>query len=124
MNSGDDLLKFELPEIIFGHDALSQVGQCAARWVVSMFGGDRSGIVATGWLDSALTYLKAEDLNYVVFDNVVSNPRDYQVAQGAELYKQKNCDVIIALGGGSPWMWQGRCRAGDQSGRTPGLRGL
>jgi len=103
MNSSDGLLKFEIPEIIFGMDSLSQVGQCAAR-----LGGEQvlvvtdPGIVAAGWLDAALTYLKAEDLNYVVFDNVVSNPRDYQVAQGAELYKQKNCDVIIALGGGSP----------------------
>lgn len=103
MNSSDGLLKFEIPEIIFGMDSLSQVGQCAAR-----LGGEHvlvvtdPGIISAGWLDSALTYLKAEDLNYVVFDNVVSNPRDYQVAQGAELYKQKNCDVIIALGGGSP----------------------
>jgi 1,3-propanediol dehydrogenase len=103
MISGEDLLKFEIPEIIFGHNALSQVGQCAAR-----LGGEHvlvvtdPGIVAAGWLDAALTYLKSEDLNYVVFDNVVSNPRDYQVAQGAGLYQQKNCDVIIALGGGSP----------------------
>jgi 1,3-propanediol dehydrogenase len=103
MNCGDNLLKFEIPEIIFGNNSLSQIGQCAAR-----LGGEHvlvvtdPGIEAAGWLDVALLHLKAEDLKYEVFDHVVSNPRDYQVVQGVDLYRKKGCDVIIALGGGSP----------------------
>jgi len=33
---------------------------------------------------------------------VVTNPRDFQVEEGAQLYLQKQCDVIVAGGGGSP----------------------
>jgi alcohol dehydrogenase class IV len=99
----DSLLKFEIPEIIYGLGCLSQVGFCAKR-----LGGEKiflvtdPGLIAAGWVDETITYLKQEDLQYVIYDNVVTNPRDFQVEQGAQLYMQKNCDVIVAVGGGSP----------------------
>ena len=100
--SNDDLLKFDIPEIIYGLGALSGIGNCAER-----LGGEKiflvtdPGIIAAGWVDQALRYLKHMRLKYVVYDNVVSNPRDFQIDQGAQLYLQKKCDVIVALGGGS-----------------------
>lgn len=99
----DCLLKFEIPEVVYGLGALSQIGQCCRR-----LGGERillvtdSGLIAAGWVDESIKYLSDEDLQYVVYDNVVTNPRDFQVEQGAELYRQKHCDVIAAVGGGSP----------------------
>jgi alcohol dehydrogenase class IV len=99
----DHLQKFEVPEIIHGPGALSKIGQCAKR-----LGGEKillvtdPGLIAAGWVDQAIQYLKAEDLSYVVYDNVVSNPRDFQVEEGAELYIRENCDVIAVVGGGSP----------------------
>lgn len=99
----DELLKFELPEIIYGLGSLSQIGPCAKR-----LGGERillvtdPGIIEAGWIDESVKYLQKEDLKYVIYDNVVTNPRCYQVVQGAELYLQKECDVIVAVGGGSP----------------------
>jgi alcohol dehydrogenase class IV len=99
----ESLLKFEIPEIIFGRGSLKQLGHCSRR-----MGGDRvllvtdPGIIATGWIDEAIAYLKQEDLKYVVYDNVVTNPRSFQVEQGALEYSRKECDVIVAIGGGSP----------------------
>lgn len=99
----DPLLKFEIPEIIFGRDSLKQLGQCSRR-----LGGERvllvtdPGIIACGWIDEALGYLEQEGLKSVVYDNVVTNPRSYQVEEGALVYSRKECDVIIAIGGGSP----------------------
>jgi 1,3-propanediol dehydrogenase len=99
----ESLLKFEMPEVIYGLGALSQIGKCCSR-----MGGERillvtdPGLIAAGWVDESLRYLENEDLRYVIYDNVVTNPRDYQVEQGAELYRKKNCDVIAAIGGGSP----------------------
>lgn len=101
-HSNDDLLKFDIPEIIYGLGALSGIGNCAER-----LGGEKiflvtdPGIIEAGWVDQALRYLKNMRLKYVVYDNVVSNPRDFQIDQGAQLYLQKKCDVIVALGGGS-----------------------
>ena len=97
------LLKFEIPEVIYGLGALSQIGKCCRR-----MGGERillvtdPGLIAAGWVDESTKYLDEEDLRYVIYDNVVTNPRDYQVEQGVELYRQKKCDVIAAIGGGSP----------------------
>ncbi len=103
INEMDSLLKFEIPEIIFGRGSLKQIGQCSRR-----MGGDKvmlvtdAGIIANGWVDEALGYLKLEGLKVVVFDNVTSNPRAFQVEQGALEYARQECDVIIAIGGGSP----------------------
>jgi alcohol dehydrogenase class IV len=102
-NSDDALLKFELPEIIYGLGSLSQIGQCAKR-----LGGERiflvtdPGVIAHGWVDDSVKYLEKESLRHVIYDNVVTNPRCFQVEQGAKLYNQKKCDVIVAVGGGSP----------------------
>lgn len=103
MHQDDSLLKFEVPEIIYGIGALCQIGQCAKR-----LGGERvmlvtdPGIVEAGWVDETIKHLEQEDLKYVLYDNVVTNPRDFQVQEGAQLYVQKKCDVIAAVGGGSP----------------------
>ena len=99
----EPLLKFEIPEIIFGRGSLKQIGQCSRR-----LGGDKvllvtdPGVAAQGWIDEALGYLKQEGLKPVVYDNVVSNPRDFQVEEGAQVYARNECDVILAIGGGSP----------------------
>jgi 1,3-propanediol dehydrogenase len=99
----DDLLKFDIPEIIYGVGALSNIGDCARR-----LGGERvflvtdPGVTAAGWVDRALDFLSQAGLHSTVYDNVVTNPRDHQVDQGARLYLKDKCDVIVAVGGGSP----------------------
>ncbi len=99
----DDLLKFEIPEVIHGIGALTKIGCCAKR-----LGGEKillvtdPGIIRSGWIDEVIKHLEKENLKYVVYDNVVTNPRDFQVEQGAYLYNRENCDVIAAVGGGSP----------------------
>lgn len=102
VHNNDDLLKFDIPEIIYGLGALSGIGHCAER-----LGGEKiflvtdPGIIEAGWVDQTIRYLKQMRLDYVVYDNVVSNPRDFQVDQGVQIYRQKKCDVIVAVGGGS-----------------------
>jgi alcohol dehydrogenase class IV len=103
LSQDDYLLKFEVPEIIHGMGALSKIGLCAKR-----LGGERvllvtdPGIVDAGWVDESIKYLEKEDLKYVIYDNVVTNPRDFQVEEGVQFYLEKQCDVIVAVGGGSP----------------------
>lgn len=37
-----------------------------------------------------------------IFDDVEPNPKDITVENGLRLFKEKNCDSILGLGGGSP----------------------
>jgi len=54
------------------------------------------GIVSLGFVD------KLGLTNPIVFSEVYSNPDENSVLKGIEIYKENNCDAIIAFGGGSP----------------------
>jgi alcohol dehydrogenase class IV len=40
--------------------------------------------------------------SYVVFDTVTPNPKDSEVMEGVSCFMEQHCDLIIAIGGGSP----------------------
>ncbi|MFM7000736.1 MAG: iron-containing alcohol dehydrogenase [Limnohabitans sp.] len=58
-----------------------------------------AGVKAVGILDKALAALPG--LQVSVFDQTPSNPTEAAVRAAAAVYKQNNCDGLIALGGGS-----------------------
>jgi alcohol dehydrogenase class IV len=94
--------KFEVPEIIFGRGLLNQVGSCARR-----LGGKKvflvsdQGLFNAGWVDMVMKSLLDADLSFVFYDQVTSNPKDYEIEQGAKEYIAHGADVIVGLGGGS-----------------------
>lgn len=98
-----EVRKFAIPEIIFGRGSLQYVGLCARQ-----LGAERPllvsdpGLEMAGWVSSITDILAAEKLRCVYFSNVVSNPRDYQVEEGAAFYREQGADIVIAVGGGSP----------------------
>jgi alcohol dehydrogenase class IV len=53
-------------------------------------------------LDDLFTSLKENNIDYVVYDAVLTNPTIKNVEDGRKLYKDNKCDGIIAFGGGSP----------------------
>jgi alcohol dehydrogenase class IV len=97
------LRKFILPEIVYGQGALQLAGQHTRN-----FGGTKillvtdEGVAAAGWSDRVAASLDEAGVNHVVFNAVTPNPKDHEVMQGAELYTQNGCDLILAVGGGSP----------------------
>ena len=98
-----DVRKFSIPEILFGQGSLRFAGQSARQ-----LGGEKiflvsdPGLEKAGWVAKVIENLKQENLEWYYYGNVVANPRDYQVTQGARLYRENHCDVVMALGGGSP----------------------
>ena len=103
MSIGSQLhCKFEVPEIIFGRSLLSQVGSCARR-----LGGKKvflvsdQGLFNAGWVDRVMKSLLDADLSFVFYDQVTSNPKDFEIEQGAKEYIANGADVIVGLGGGS-----------------------
>ncbi|PRY48872.1 alcohol dehydrogenase [Arcticibacter pallidicorallinus] len=46
--------------------------------------------------------LDADNISYVVFDDVKPNPTTQNVYSGLDMYKSSGCDGILSIGGGSP----------------------
>ena len=61
-----------------------------------------NGLVKLGLPNSLIKAMDDEKLDYVLFSNIQPNPTDINVEEGYKLYKENNCDGIIAFGGGSP----------------------
>jgi alcohol dehydrogenase len=98
-----DILKFSVPEIFFGRKSLGYAGMSAKRMgAEKIFLVSDAGLEKSGWVEKLLDILAREKINWVYYSDIDSNPRDWQIQQGAELYKEQNCDVVMAIGGGSP----------------------
>ncbi|SET37623.1 Alcohol dehydrogenase, class IV [Natronincola peptidivorans] len=97
------LRKFLAPEFVFGKDARLLIGRYTKN-----FGGRKAlvvtdeGVINAGWVKDVIDSLEENNVDYVVFSDVTPNPRAKEVMAGAELYGQENCNIIIAVGGGSP----------------------
>lgn len=77
------------------------------KWVKSH--NRKSVLIVTDSVLSGLGYsgrlaegLENEGIKCTVFDKVVPNPTIANIEEGLTIYKENNCDCIIALGGGSP----------------------
>ncbi|MEE4137225.1 MAG: alcohol dehydrogenase-like regulatory protein ErcA [Desulforhopalus sp.] len=98
-----ELRKFVAPEFIFGPGALSLVGRYLAN-----FGAKKvlvvtdQGVIDAGWAGRLTDLLSRDGLDFALFSTVSANPRDIQVMAGADFYHQEKCDIIVAVGGGSP----------------------
>ncbi len=89
----------------FGPNSLEVVGKRA-----KILNGTKALIVTDKFLASlkdgaverTINYLKEEGIESIIYDKVEPNPKDVNVYEGAKLYTENNCDMIITIGGGSP----------------------
>jgi len=91
------------PLIQFGMGTVKQVGR-QARFLngrKALLVAD-PGIQALGILDPIVESLRKESIEAEVFTRVQANPTDEDIVAGAEVYKGSGCNLIIAVGGGSP----------------------
>jgi len=98
-----EILKFSVPEIFFGRGSLEYTGMCATRLgAKKIFFVSDPGLEKAGWTTRVFEILDREHLKWVYYSDISANPRDWQIEKGALLYQKNGCDVVIALGGGSP----------------------
>ncbi|MGL1890120.1 MAG: iron-containing alcohol dehydrogenase [Spirochaetaceae bacterium] len=97
-----ELRKFVCPEFIFGSDAIDLAGQYCTNWCAKkvLLVSDKI-VKSKGWVDKVVKSLEAESILYSEYLEVQPNPRDYNCHDGLKVYHENNCDVIIAVGGGS-----------------------
>jgi alcohol dehydrogenase class IV len=97
-----EMRKFIAPEFIFGKGAIKK----AVSYVLN-FGARKillvadPGIIKAGWSKKIENDFKKMGIPYVLFKDITPNPKDREVMAGAELYNNEECDVIVAIGGGS-----------------------
>jgi alcohol dehydrogenase class IV len=96
------IFKFMTPEIIFGINSLSQIGESMLRLgAKKVFIVSDPGIVNTCWVELAIRYLRDCKLNHYLWAEATPNPKDYEVKKGVEAYLESGCNAVIGIGGGS-----------------------
>jgi alcohol dehydrogenase len=91
-----------LNRVVFGPGSLARLGEVARE-----LGGLRvllvtdPGLEAAGHPQRAMKHLEAAGLKVFVFDEVRENPSTAQVEMGAAFARERNVDLIVAVGGGS-----------------------
>ena len=95
---------FELPtRIEYGIGSLTKlIGELALLKAERIVIVTDKGIQKAGLVDRVTSLLEQTNIRYEVFSNVEPNPKDFNVAEGAELVRSFGAQVIVALGGGSP----------------------
>lgn len=60
------------------------------------------GLVKAGLVSKIIELVQAEGLDWIIYDDIEANPKDYNVESAAEEAREQAVDTIIAFGGGSP----------------------
>ncbi|NLD35431.1 MAG: iron-containing alcohol dehydrogenase [Desulfatiglans sp.] len=60
-----------------------------------------TGLKGTGIVDEIVGILRHHGISTTVYDKVSSNPRDTEVYEAAEVFKNAGCDGVVSVGGGS-----------------------
>ncbi|MFK5883650.1 MAG: iron-containing alcohol dehydrogenase [Candidatus Izemoplasma sp.] len=61
-----------------------------------------SVLINLGLLDGLFKSLKTEEIQYTVYDKTIPNPTIDNIEEALLMYKENNCQGIVAFGGGSP----------------------
>lgn len=99
-----DSFEFILPtKIRYGAGILKALGEelrdLKARKIMVI---TDKGLVNAGMLDKVTKIINEESMDYVIYDEIEANPKDYNVEACAEVARLESIDTIVAFGGGSP----------------------
>lgn len=107
MNSFDfvsaKMYEFRLPPTIhFGPGCLGKLSGETARFGKKALLVTDQSMQKAGYVSQAVNYLQAGGTEVFVFGGVNTEPTDILVEEGLRIFKENACDMVIALGGGSP----------------------
>lgn len=95
--------KFVMPELIFGSGSIGLVGEsCKRLGARKVFIATDPGVLALNWFEQVMDSCKKARLPYVIFSDITTNPKDYEVDRGVQKYLEEECDAVVGVGGGSP----------------------
>ncbi len=93
--------RFTLPRDVYhGKGCLEELKNIKGTKAVVVVGG--GSMKRFGFLDKAVDYLKQAGMEVKLIENVEPDPSVETVMKGAEVMREFQPDVIVAMGGGSP----------------------
>lgn len=88
--------------LLFGRGRVTELGCVASRYgKKALIVTGKTSTKRSGLLERAISLLKAEGIESVVFDQVAQNPLTTTALEGACLAKSEQCQMVIGIGGGS-----------------------
>lgn len=102
MRIANKLLPISIPELIQGEGSVAK----SAETIIKLNGKKvfivtDAVLVKLGVVKLLTDSLKAENVDYLIFDEVVPDPTIELIADGVKQYNDNHCDSFIAIGGGS-----------------------
>jgi alcohol dehydrogenase YqhD (iron-dependent ADH family) len=88
--------------LVFGPGVLSNLGELAGKYgkkALIVTGG--GSVKRNGTFDRVADSLKVVGISYAECSGVEPNPKITSVRRGAQIARDENCELVIALGGGS-----------------------
>ena len=103
IKAGHCFMGYRMPECIEGPGSIrrlpAMLREKGAGHVLLVTGRTT---VKRGLLDEMLAIMEELDVRYTLFDQVSPDPTSDDVEAGFRLYRDKGCQAIVAVGGGSP----------------------
>lgn len=96
------VLPWREPELLEGENSLIKLPKLIKNQKIEciLIITDK-GIVAAGLMGGLLKGLRDEGIKFVVYDKTVPNTPIENIEEAAQIYRENNCQGIVAFGGGS-----------------------
>lgn len=92
---------FTPTRVIFGRGELVRVGEEAVKLGNKGLVVTDKGLLSTGLVDRVTDSLEKAGADYLVWSEIVPNPRDTDIERGATYALEQGIDYLVAIGGGS-----------------------
>ena len=92
---------FTPTKIIFGRGSVSSIAEETRKFGKKGLVVTDKGMIETGLVKKITGSLEKAERDYIIWSDIVPNPRDTDIEKGAEFAVENNIDYLIAVGGGS-----------------------
>ncbi len=92
---------FTPTKIIFGRGSVSSIAEETRKFGKKGLVVTDKEMIETGLVKKITDSLEKAERDYIIWSDIVPNPRDTDIEKGAEFAVENNIDYLIAVGGGS-----------------------
>ncbi len=103
MKIGNYVLPYRMPEYIEGEDSVLKLpAWIKEKGLDNVLVVTDNGLMKIGLPNPMFEAMEKEGVQYVVFSDIEPNPTSDNVEDGFKIYKENDCNGLVAFGGGAP----------------------